>query len=322
MHNELISVILPVYNAEKYLSKSIRSLLDQTYDNLEIIIIDDGSEDSSPSIIKTFKDERIRYFENTHKGLTSELNFGLQAASGNYIARMDADDTCNLNRLTVQMDFLKNNPDIQLVSTNYNHIDENDKILLHKVMPEHNEDIEYMMPVLNSVCHAGMLTYKSALIEAGAYRENFSFVEDQDLFLRMISRGMKMYNIQEFLYSYRYNKKRLSKQNISTILKNRYNLGSEYLKKYYIDHPADPFHFNFRYGLIEYYSGDISSARKYFLKALKLKGMKDNSLYRYLIPSLFGDTIIKFLRNQNILSGLSSILNKSGKDYHMILKNE
>jgi glycosyltransferase involved in cell wall biosynthesis len=322
MNNNLVSVILPVYNAERYIEKSIRSVLDQTYNELELIIIDDGSSDSSKAIIKTFKDNRIRFYAHPHLGLISQLNFGVQNAEGNFIARMDADDMDDKNRLAVQIAYLKNNSDIQLVSTNYNFIDENDKIYSEKTLPEFHEDIEYMMPILNSICHASMVTYKTAVIDAGSYRDKYLFVEDQDLFLRMISCGMKMHNLQEALYSYRIKNKRYSKADRETLLRNRYQIGTEYLNNYYQHPTRENYHFNFRYGLIEYYSGDINSARKYLLNAFKLKHSDKKSLYRYLLPTLLGDSIIKFLREKNILSGISLMMNKLGRDYHKIIKNE
>jgi glycosyltransferase involved in cell wall biosynthesis len=321
MNSELISVILPVYNAERYLKKSIKSVLDQTYNTIELIIIDDGSEDSSSSIIQNFKDDRIKFYSNAHQGLISQLNFGIQAATGKYIARMDADDIGDLNRLAIQAAFLKEHPDIQLVSTNYNYIDEKDKIIAHKQLPQNHDDIEYMMPILNSICHAGMLTYKDAILDAGAYSEAFVFVEDQYLFLRMISKGIKMYNIQKFLYSYRLKKNRLSKQDRTILLKNRYNLGTEYLNRFY-NNSEDNFNYNLRFGLLEYYSGNINTARNYFLKSLRLAKENKKGIYRFLLPSLLGDNIIKFLRSTDILAGISSIMNKFGKDYHTIIKNE
>jgi glycosyltransferase involved in cell wall biosynthesis len=322
MNNNLVSVILPVYNAERYIRKSIRSVLDQTYQELELIIIDDGSKDSSSSIIKNYKDERIRFYARPHQGLISQLNFGIQVAEGNIIARMDADDIGELNRLAIQIAYLKNNANIQLVSSNYNYIDKDDKIISEKELPEYPDDIEYMMPILNSVCHAGMVTFKNAVIDAGSYREKFLFVEDQDLFLRMISRGIKMYNIQEALYSYRLKKKGFSKKERNTLFRNRYQIGSEYLKNYYKNFSGDNYHYYFRYGLIEYYSGDINSARKYFLKALKFRPSNKRSLYRFLLPSFLGNSIIKYLRDNDILSGMSLMMNKFGRDYHKIVKND
>jgi glycosyltransferase involved in cell wall biosynthesis len=320
--SSLVSIILPVYNAERYLEKSISSVLNQTHNDLELIIIDDGSNDFSSAIIKSFNDKRIRFYERPHLGLISQLNFGLQIAEGHYIARMDADDLDDLNRLDTQVSYLRDHSDITLVSTNYNYIDENDHLISTKELPENHEDIEYMMPILNSVCHAGMLTYKSSIVEAGGYREMFLFVEDQDLFLRMISRGMKMHNLQAALYSYRLKKNPFSDQERNTLLRNRYQLGNEYLKRYYKSSSKDDYHYNFRFGLMEYYSGNINKARKYFLIAARLKHSNRKSVMRYLFPSLFGNSVIKFLRKNNILSKVSLFMNKFGMDYHKIVKND
>ena len=99
--SELISVILPVYNGEKYLKESIESILNQTYTNFEFIIIDDGSKDSSLEIIKEYEkeDERIIVISRENKGLVASLNEGIATAKGKYIARMDADDVSLSERL-------------------------------------------------------------------------------------------------------------------------------------------------------------------------------------------------------------------------------
>ena len=108
--NNKISVILPVYNSEEYVSESITSILNQTYKNFELIIIDDGSTDNSKVICKNFskKDNRIIFLDNNHIGLTRSLNKALEIASGHYIARQDADDVSLPNRFEKQIKwFLK-----------------------------------------------------------------------------------------------------------------------------------------------------------------------------------------------------------------------
>jgi glycosyltransferase involved in cell wall biosynthesis len=322
MSSDLISVILPVYNAEKYLAKSMKCILGQTYKNIEVIIVDDGSSDTSREIAASFKDERIKYYQREHEGLIAQLNFGLEAASGNFIARMDADDLCDLNRFTTQLSYLKENSAIKLVSTNYNYIDETDRVLSRKAMPGYSDAIEYMMPILNLICHAGMLTYKRVIMDAGGYSEKYLFVEDQELFLRMLTMGIKMHNIQEYLYSYRLKGKGISPEQRHTILKNRYRLGYDYVEQHYAKHPEGKYHYNFRHGLVEYYSGNINTARKYFLKALGSKHAGRKSIWRYLLPTLMGNTILNLLREKNILSKLSLMMNRRGKDYHTIVKND
>ncbi|MBW7846175.1 MAG: glycosyltransferase family 2 protein, partial [Bacteroidia bacterium] len=92
-NNSLVSVVMPVYNAAPYLQKAVESILSQTYQNIELIIIDDGSTDDSMAFIRNYKDKRIQRIEfNENKGIVEALNTGMQAAKGEFIARMDADD--------------------------------------------------------------------------------------------------------------------------------------------------------------------------------------------------------------------------------------
>ena len=109
MNTPAVSVIMPVYNADKFLNQAIHSILNQTFTDLEFIIINDGSEDKSKEIIKGYQDSRIIYLENTrNEGLVPSLNKGISAAKGKYIARMDADDIALESRLQMQIDFFTN----------------------------------------------------------------------------------------------------------------------------------------------------------------------------------------------------------------------
>ena len=113
-----INVIMSVYNGEKYLKQAIESILKQTYTNFRFIIVDDGSNDSSFDIIKSFTDERIVIIRNDRtQGLTRSLNKALRTANGEYIARQDADDISLSNRLKSQIDFLEKHPEVELLGT-------------------------------------------------------------------------------------------------------------------------------------------------------------------------------------------------------------
>lgn len=117
--NPKVTVFMPVYNTEKYLNESIKSILNQTYKNFELLIIDDGSTDNSLHIIKSFKDNRIKVYENkVNKGLPYTRNLGLNLANGEYIAFMDSDDISELNRLEVQVKFLDENLEYNIISSN------------------------------------------------------------------------------------------------------------------------------------------------------------------------------------------------------------
>ena len=107
---------MPVFNGSAYLRQAIDSVLAQTFSNFEFIIIDDGSTDSSASIIKKYTDKRIRVFKNScNRGLVFSLNFGLSAARGKYLARMDADDISLPNRLFKQLEYLEARPTVSIL---------------------------------------------------------------------------------------------------------------------------------------------------------------------------------------------------------------
>ena len=102
-----ISVLMPVYNCEKFLKKAIDSILNQTFDNFEYIIINDGSTDNTLNIIKSYKDKRIKIINNSKNlGISRSLNKGIRQAKGEYIARHDSDDISDLNRFKLQLEYL------------------------------------------------------------------------------------------------------------------------------------------------------------------------------------------------------------------------
>lgn len=125
-----ISVILPAYNAEKYLHEAIDSILNQTYTNFELIILNDGSTDKTEEIILSYSDPRIRYIKNEQNiRLIRTLNKGIELARGKYIARMDADDISLPNRFQVEYDFMERNPDISVCSSKIYHLFSSNKIV-------------------------------------------------------------------------------------------------------------------------------------------------------------------------------------------------
>ena len=118
MDNPLVTILMPVYNAELYLKRAIESILNQTYKNIEFLIINDGSTDNSLAIIKSYSDKRIVLIENDkNSGLIYSLNIGLKKASGKYIARMDADDISYPTRIQKQCAFMENHNEIGILGT-------------------------------------------------------------------------------------------------------------------------------------------------------------------------------------------------------------
>ena len=112
-----VTVLMPVYNGEKYLEEAIDSVLAQTLPDFEFLIIDDGSTDKTPQILKSYTDTRLRLFHQNNRGLTRSLNKGIQFSGGEYVARMDADDIALPERLEKQVKFLDEHPEIGVVGS-------------------------------------------------------------------------------------------------------------------------------------------------------------------------------------------------------------
>lgn len=194
-----ITVLMPVYNAEKFLKDAIESILNQTFIDFEFLIIDDGSTDSSPEIIRSYKDKRIRFTQNEmNLGITATLNKGIEMASCELIARMDSDDISYPQRLQKQYDYLQQHTDCALLSTwmrKFNDIDDRKKFIRHK--PEHC----YFTLVFNTWIHHPAVMYKrSAVKDVGMYTNQYS--EDYNLWCKM-SRKYKIHILPEVLLDYR-----------------------------------------------------------------------------------------------------------------------
>lgn len=203
-----VSVIMSVYNAEKYLKVAIDSILDQTYSNFELILINDYSSDDSEAIMKQYQaeDPRIIILENEENiGLTKSLNRGLALARGEYVARMDADDISVPERFEKQVKFLDEHPDYSFVSCIAQYIDENGKPEQMRLFPETNEEIYDMMPKVDAVMHPGVMFRREDIAQIGNYCEDFRVVQDYDLWFRGMAAGYKFYNIQEPLVLFRRN---------------------------------------------------------------------------------------------------------------------
>jgi len=137
-----LSVIMPVYNQEKYVADAVRSILDQTYRDFEFIIVDDGSTDRTIEIVESFEDERIRLIRAPHEGFVKALGRATRDARGEWLARMDSDDICPPHRLARQMDFLAQHPECVLLTTAYGIITPNEKFLA----PKNTADWQYVEP--------------------------------------------------------------------------------------------------------------------------------------------------------------------------------
>jgi glycosyltransferase involved in cell wall biosynthesis len=181
-----ISVLMPVYNAELYVGEAIESILAQTFDDYEFIIVDDCSSDSSLNIIKSYSDQRIKVIENQENlGISGSLNKGLEVASGKYIARFDADDISSTGRLKVQYDFLEQNLDAAIAGTWIDLIDKSgDFIRTQKFEIKDFGDFVFGLFTKNPrLAHPALMIRKSAILEVKGYSP--CKCEDYDLWVKI-----------------------------------------------------------------------------------------------------------------------------------------
>lgn len=201
-----ISVIMSVFNGEKYLHEAVSSVLQQTFDDFEFIIIDDCSTDTTPQILNEYatKDSRIKIYRKEKnigfKGFVENLNLGLKEAKGEYIARMDADDVCHADRFQKQHDFLEKNKNIFLIGSSARHINENNETIGGFFAETNYKKLEAMMLKKNFVYHPTIMFRNSKNL---FYRDKFVGCEDYDFYLRLQSEGKTISNLSDRLLSYR-----------------------------------------------------------------------------------------------------------------------
>lgn len=203
MDKTIVSVLMPVYNSEPYISMAIESVLKQTFRDFEFIIIDDGSSDNSLEIIRSFKDERIRIIQNDNNlGLIKTLNNGIQLTRGKYIARMDSDDIAMPDRLEKQVAFLEKNNDIGVVGAKAMVINQHSKPtgLIMNVATK-DEEIRTQIIFRCPFIHPSVMG-RSFVFKEFMYDERFPIAEDFHLWIQVMEK-YKVANLNEVLIKYR-----------------------------------------------------------------------------------------------------------------------
>jgi glycosyltransferase involved in cell wall biosynthesis len=199
MSSPLISVVLPVYNVEKYIKECMDSILNQTIQDFEILVIDDCSTDSTLDIIDSYSDDRIKIIKKKdNKGLIDSLNIGFKTAKGKYIARVDGDDINALDRFEKQLNILESKPEIKACGCWLQIINQPNKIIKHK--ETHKEISSELLTKCPMSLGATMLV-RSAYLDY-KFDESKKHIEDYDFWART-AWVCEMYNIQEVLYYYR-----------------------------------------------------------------------------------------------------------------------
>lgn len=237
MNNPKISVVMPVYNGERYLAEAIESILNQTFRDYEFIIVYDKSKDNSLQIIKSYimKDNRIKLIELDNKGLVYSLNTGVDLARGKYIARMDADDISLPERFEVQYNYLEDNPDVDILGA-YIEVFGEDEVNKLSMEKRFNEEINEnnLYPKLVNGCpiaHPSVMM-RSEFAKEKRYNVDYSKMEDYELWVRAYKKGYTIRNVDKVLLRYRLHndsksyseKEELFKYNIEFKLKNFFDL--------------------------------------------------------------------------------------------------
>jgi len=291
MKNPKASVIMPVYNEEKYIKKAIESILNQTFKDFEFIIIDDGSTDRTKEILKKYKDKRIKIITNRKNEFVSRaLNKGIKKAKGEYIIRIDGDDIALPNRLEKQINFLETHPEISVLGSAIFEINKKNSLKLMPVLTKDDQIKKGLgLRMFRIIYHPTVIIRKKVLIDIGMYNEKLQYTQDKDLWLRLAAKEYKFENLREpllfklekknsWFLKARSGKRKKDREKVYFLNKNNIN----YLKQKYksIDLPLLPdksFDRSARekYARIYFDSGkklcnlDLCLSRKAFLMAIR-----------------------------------------------------
>ncbi len=243
----MVTVLMPVYNASEFLRETMDSILDQTYEEFEFLIINDGSTDSSVNIIESYEDERIRLIHNPENlGLIKTLNKGIETAHGKYIVRMDADDIAEKNRIETQVNFMENNYDVAVAGSNGMMFLSNKPMIKKPTdFPTRYSEIRCKLLFESPIMHPAVIMRKSVLLENNyRYRDEYKATEDYGLWME-IAKDNKIVNIPQKLLRYRIVSSSVTNQALKRmsdrikVMKKIYILGLDYLGVDYSEDELD-----------------------------------------------------------------------------------
>tara|TARA_B100000676_G_scaffold289977_1_gene323041 strand:- start:2267 stop:3199 length:933 start_codon:yes stop_codon:yes gene_type:complete len=200
--NPEISVVMSAYNSAGLIQRAIDSILGQTFDNFELIILDDGSTDGTADVVRANTDKRIRLILLQHAGLPVALNHGISVSEAPLIARHDSDDFSHHIRLEKQLAEFSNNPNLDVVATWHHVVDEMGHFLGLKKTVLDDSSLKAMLARRNPFAHGTVMMKKAAVVNVGGYNERLFYSQDYDLWLRIAHAGLRFKCIPESLYNY------------------------------------------------------------------------------------------------------------------------
>ena len=184
---------MPVFNREHFVEKTIRSILEQDFDDFELLLVDDGSTDGTPAVLEMWRarDPRVTVVTSpANQGISGALNLGLAHARGKYVARIDSDDLMVPRRLAAQVAVLDAHPEVSLVSSDYDIVDTEGKHLNTWKVDQPPEIVAFLMNFYNALGGSGQLMFRLAdALEAGGFDRYYRVSEDYDMWVRLMRRG-------------------------------------------------------------------------------------------------------------------------------------
>lgn len=200
----LVSIIIPVFNTERYVRQCVESFVTHDYRNLEIIVVDDGSTDASPEILKSFGD-KITYIRQENKGPSSAINTGIKASKGEFISWFGSDDICLPGRIKIQVKKLLEDQSISVVYSDYILIDPNgDEIEVVNVPHPPVEQFTRSLLMRNFINGSTVLMRRECLEKVGYYDESLRADPDGEMWFRLLKHGYKFAHIPKPLVKYRW----------------------------------------------------------------------------------------------------------------------
>jgi glycosyltransferase involved in cell wall biosynthesis len=217
----MISVVMPVFNGQRFLAEAMDSLLAQTFRDFEVLAVDDGSTDDSPAILRRYAkaDPRVRVIHGDHAGISAALNRGIEASTHQWIARIDADDVASPDRFAKQIAAAKSNPNVVVWGTFAQHVDAAGKVLgLSRTGPTSEAEFSALRAAGEDVyvIHPTSMLRKDVVLKVGGYDGRFNYCEDFELFDRMAEHG-GVVAIPEPLLLYRIHATSISMQRFFTM---------------------------------------------------------------------------------------------------------
>ena len=258
-NQHLVSVVLPVFNGEKYLRFAIESILNQTHINIEFLIINDGSSDESLMIIRSYNDERIKILNQIHMGHVSAYNTGFKNASSDFITMMDQDDICAKDKIEKQLKYMLQN-DLSLVGSWFNILDKDGALITQRKPPISQDRIRVELKYKNdTIFNPTTMIRKEIFLKYGYFDIAYEPSSDYEFYLRFYEQE-KIANIAEYLYSWRINPKSISHSNTKRVYAKTYLISMQNLKKEKK---------NLTNGEFFYFSGLIAYYNNFLIKAAK-----------------------------------------------------